>query len=564
MQNAVSDVVEWTLDAASDCHLCTNKDLLSNTRKNDGPLVFDWENKPARNKGLLGEVRLRVANENKPKAKASIGLSSVLYTPTGMNNLLSLNKLEQGGWEFTKLKGQNVAWLQKGSLLLKLMKSRGRYRLQTQVLPVHRVIAMAQTSSHDNKVLMRWHTRFGHLHYGALQRVVREGDVDGMDLDGHVSAPSERCWTCVQSRIKRMSNKSVDTTRSTRMYHKLMSDMCYVDASTYDGYFHFQLVQDEASRYVWGFLLKRKEEACSVVTRHLEWLLAQGHHIEVFVSDEGRELVNKTFRAFLRSKGVELNWTNSYSPEENGLVEKMNGVVLSRVRSMLTTVDLPDLLWGEAFACAVEVRNVSPSCARAGETPYTRCFRERPDKVLRKSKLENPDKPGIFLGYAQNSISYRVMDLKSGKVRELRTVEFAEDWTVERSYVKILLLNCYAKGKNKLPSQIPFVRLDGWRSSSTERLPDAQLPDVDGRAEIHRDKRHCTEDLRKSPSIVVGTPTTSSGLASSRGPVGGVLSENPTGTAEAGIERRVHADYESGFQHKIMQALMEEAVQKMA
>ncbi|OWZ07188.1 hypothetical protein PHMEG_00020451 [Phytophthora megakarya] len=176
-----------------------------------------------------------------------------------MNKLLNLDKLEQDGWEFTKLKGQNVAWLRKGSLLLKLMKSCGRYRLQTQVLPVHSVTAMAQTSSHDNKALMRWHTHFGHLNYGALQRMVREGDVDGMDLDGHVSALSERCWARVQSRMKRMSYKNVDTARSTRMYQKLMSDMCYVGASTCDGYFHFELVQDEASRYVWGFLLKRKE-----------------------------------------------------------------------------------------------------------------------------------------------------------------------------------------------------------------------------------------------------------------------------------------------------------------
>ncbi|OWY97668.1 Integrase, catalytic core protein, partial [Phytophthora megakarya] len=204
------------------------------------------------------------------------------------------------------------------------------------------------------------------------------------------------------------------------------------------------------------------------------------HQIEVFGSDQGRELVKKPFRAFIRSKGVELIWTNSYSPEENGLVEKMNGVVLSRLRSILTTVDLPDLLWGEVFACAVEVLNVSPSCALAGETPSTRRFRERPDvselrtwgylafsftqKVLRKSKLENPGKPGIFLGYEKNSISYRVMDLKSGKVQELRTVEFAEDWTVERSYVKILLLHRYAKALGGLD--------DEWASDSEDLCDD--------------------------------------------------------------------------------------------
>ncbi|OWZ03496.1 hypothetical protein PHMEG_00024768 [Phytophthora megakarya] len=88
--------------------------------------------------------------------------------------------------------------------------------------------------------------------------------------------------------MQRMSYKNVDTARSIRMHQKLMSDMCYVGASTYDGYFHFQLEQDDASRYVWGVLLKRKEEACSVVTKDLEWLLTQGHQIEEFGFDQGR------------------------------------------------------------------------------------------------------------------------------------------------------------------------------------------------------------------------------------------------------------------------------------
>ncbi|KAG3232796.1 hypothetical protein PI124_g22125 [Phytophthora idaei] len=63
-----------------------------------------------------------------------------------------------------------------------------------------------------------------------------------------------------------------------------MSDMCYVGVTTYNGYEHFQLVEDEATRYTWGFLLKRKQEACDVVMKHVAWLLAQGHKIEVFVN----------------------------------------------------------------------------------------------------------------------------------------------------------------------------------------------------------------------------------------------------------------------------------------
>jgi hypothetical protein len=68
-------------------------------------------------------------------------------------------------------------------------------------------------------------------------------------------------------------------------------------------------------------------------------------------------------------------------------------------------------------------------------------------------------------------------------------MEFAENWTVEHDYVEKLLLNRYKRGKHKLPSQIPFVRLEDLTSPSPTRRPLGD-PDRDG-SEEHRDKRHC-------------------------------------------------------------------------
>lgn len=101
-------------------------------------------------------------------------------------------------------------------------------------------------------------------------------------------------------------------------------------------------------------------------------------------------------------------------------------------------------------------------------------------KVLRKNKLENPGQPCLFLGYGKESMSYRVLDLKTGKVKELRTVEFAEDWTVEHDYVEQLLLNRYKRGKNKLPSRIPYVRLEDLTSPSPvrSRLGEPEMNNV--------------------------------------------------------------------------------------
>ena len=81
--------------------------------------------------------------------------------------------------------------------------------------------------------------------------------------------------------------------------------MCYVGIATYDGYKHFELVQDEASRYLWGFLIKQKEDATEVVLENVKWLLAQGYKTEVFNSDQWRELLNKKTCLFLRNNGIE-------------------------------------------------------------------------------------------------------------------------------------------------------------------------------------------------------------------------------------------------------------------
>jgi hypothetical protein len=44
-QSSMDNSVEWILESASDCHVCTNKDMLTDLRQDDGPLVFDWEGK---------------------------------------------------------------------------------------------------------------------------------------------------------------------------------------------------------------------------------------------------------------------------------------------------------------------------------------------------------------------------------------------------------------------------------------------------------------------------------------------------------------------------------------
>ncbi|KAE8997790.1 hypothetical protein PR001_g19495 [Phytophthora rubi] len=124
----------------------------------------------------------------------------------------------------------------------------------------------------------------------------------------------------------------------------------------------------------------------------------------------------------------------------------------------------------------IPAENAGSKCEPVyGDTPYARRFGESPNvevlkiwgcivhvftpKTLRTNELGNPGRLGLFVGLAKNSDSVRVVNLKTGNIQEHRSVEFDEEWTVERSYVEHLIANRYRRCRYALSDVIPLVRL---------------------------------------------------------------------------------------------------------
>ncbi|KAE8990346.1 hypothetical protein PR003_g6651 [Phytophthora rubi] len=119
-----------------------------------------------------------------------------------------------------------------------------------------------------------------------------------------------------------------------------MSDVCYVGIQTPGRAKYFQLIQDEASRYKWVYLLNKKSEAAdNVMTLILQ--LEKDYSVKMFSCDQGREFLNHRLATFFREHGIKLLTTNAYTPEENCLVEKLNGKLLSKVRAIPEAANLP-------------------------------------------------------------------------------------------------------------------------------------------------------------------------------------------------------------------------------
>jgi hypothetical protein len=81
---------------------------------------------------------------------------------------------------------------------------------------------------------------------------------------------------------------------------------------------------------------------------------------------------------YCNEHGVELKTTNSYSPQENGIVERANGIVLPRIRAMVMATRLPSIWWGVALLHIVETLNNLPTKPLGLTSPRRRLYCNKP------------------------------------------------------------------------------------------------------------------------------------------------------------------------------------------
>jgi transposase InsO family protein len=132
-------------------------------------------------------------------------------------------------------------------------------------------------------------------------------------------------------------------------------------------------------------------------------------------SDRGGEYLSKAFIRHLHDHGTTQKLTAHDTPEHNGVAERLNGILLEKVRAMLHASGLPKFLWSEAVRHAVWLKNRTSTKALDGRTPFEALTGQKPDLSnlhlwgcqvwvhdASNSKLESRAKAGNWVGYEGN------------------------------------------------------------------------------------------------------------------------------------------------------------------
>ena len=90
--------------------------------------------------------------------------------------------------------------------------------------------------------------------------------------------------------------------------------------------------------------------------------------------------MSQEFEEFLKHKGIRHECTVAYTPEQNGVAERLNRTLMESARSMMSFAGLPNSYWGEAVVAAAYIKNRVPTRAFKGKvSPFERWCGHRLD-----------------------------------------------------------------------------------------------------------------------------------------------------------------------------------------
>ena len=263
-----------------------------------------------------GDVSLLVWDDGK-QCKKELVLKGVLHVPAcGENSLLSVSQLRRSGIlvEFPPSGGATM----RGEVL-------GHFGVN---------IAFAiNTGEGTAKEAAPWHFRLAHL----VVEAVRKLSIEDNDILSIQKVPRGVCPGCVYGKMARKPFPSVlASSRATQPLEIVHSDLAGpIDPKSLEGALYLLIYTDNFTRYKVGYLLKRKSEAFDRFQEYKALVEKQQCKVIRKLRTDGEgEYMSNEFCHLLQQERLEIQRTTSYTPQSNGVSERVNRTIFGTMRAL--------------------------------------------------------------------------------------------------------------------------------------------------------------------------------------------------------------------------------------
>jgi len=394
---------------------------------------------------------------------SSLNLSSVMFIPQSRYNIISPIALYKQGYMYQSVVGNpacdwRCTYNARVVLEAKIHQSKlfanlgvppcvpasicavenGQQSAESTIAPD------AENGSPTTKPLsiMLWHKRFAHLRPESIKKLAKGGSVVGMKTTNGPSSHS--CDICNQCKAHHQPFGNA-THRVKNALERVHTDVCGpMKTSTIKGCQYYLVLVDDATRHVTAYCMTNKSDTITHIKQYVEfWEHNKAKKVRYIRSDNGGEYTSTELKVFCAKHGITHELTVPYTPQQNGVAERMIQTVNNRARALMLQANFPAARWDEAVREATAIINISPCTANTNNKTPNELWYERPTDVCMWRvfgcevwvKIRQTDKfaaravRGVNLGMDPERKAYRVLllDNTPNHIISARDVVFNEE-----------------------------------------------------------------------------------------------------------------------------------------
>ena len=370
--HSTSSTGYWIIDSGCTSHVTHDRSaFVSYTPSSDISNLDLGANSSA---SIVGRGNIRIDLSQQDGSSKPCLLKNVLHVPNLRYQLLSVSSMSKLGVN-VHFDGSSAQIVRKSdsSVVGTGTFRNGLYTLDCK--PLKSTIPITSSQVALNSSLQLWHERLAHVNVSGIKSMVTRGVVKGIEVVPDTIV-DDTCVGCVLGKSHRTPIPKASSSRATKLMELVHSDVCGpIEVQSLGGARYFVSFIDDFSKWTVVYFMRRKSEVLEYFKQFRT--LAENRHstkmgslhireyhcnegtnevdqltLKVLRSDNGGEYLSNDFKRFLSDEGIHHQLT-VYTPQQNGVAERMNRTLLDLARSMMHHKSLPKHFWAEALSTAV-------------------------------------------------------------------------------------------------------------------------------------------------------------------------------------------------------------------
>ncbi|MBW0475980.1 hypothetical protein O181_015695 [Austropuccinia psidii MF-1] len=199
-----------------------------------------------------------------------------------------------------------------------------------------------------------WHTVLGHPSDAYIQQLLNNKKLSGSFTS------SSKCPVCLHAKIKRQPHiQHLPYAHSP--FEKIHMDTLEISPPTRQGFRYLLVIVDYFSRFNRIAPMTEKKQAQGLIMSFLNELRNKLSITPGYIHmDWGGEFDSNLFQQQLLTQGISLERGPPHSPQTNGVAERFNQTILTKIRCLLGQSNIPISYWDEAARHASLLLNLLP------------------------------------------------------------------------------------------------------------------------------------------------------------------------------------------------------------